>query len=63
MLEYVTAFLMVTLAAALLGFTGAAVGAAALAKVVFWVFLILSVGSLALHLGRGGHLWGYQRHR
>jgi uncharacterized membrane protein YtjA (UPF0391 family) len=38
--------------AALLGFTGVAVAAAGIAKILFFIFLILFLFSLAAHLSR-----------
>jgi uncharacterized membrane protein YtjA (UPF0391 family) len=42
------------LIAAVLGFTGVAVAAAGIAKLLFFVFLVLFVISLVTHLGRRG---------
>ena len=52
MLNWALTFLVVALIAAVLGFTGIAVAAAGIAKLLFIVFLVLFVVSLATHLGR-----------
>ena len=52
MLYYAAVFLVITLIAALLGFTGIASGAVAIAKVVFFVFLLMFVVSLIAGLMR-----------
>jgi len=46
-------FLVVALSAGVLGFTGVAVAAAGIAKVLFVVFLVLFLVSLVAHLGSG----------
>ena len=52
MLIYAALFLIIALAAALLGFSGLAAGAAGLAKILFWLFLAISVVSLIVGWGR-----------
>jgi uncharacterized membrane protein YtjA (UPF0391 family) len=52
MLGWTVTFLVIALIAAVLGFTGVAVAAAGIAKLLFVVFLILFVVSLFTHLGR-----------
>jgi uncharacterized membrane protein YtjA (UPF0391 family) len=52
MLNWAVTFFVIALIAALLGFTGIAVAAAGIAKLLFVVFLILFVVSLATHLSR-----------
>ena len=52
MLYYAAVFLVITLIAALFGFTGIASGAVAIAKVVFSVFLVMFVVSLIAGLMR-----------
>ena len=52
MLNYAAVFLVIALVAALLGFTGIAGGAVEIAKILFFVFLLLFVGSLILGLMR-----------
>jgi uncharacterized membrane protein YtjA (UPF0391 family) len=49
MLRYAAIFFVIALVAALFGFTGIAVGAAEIAKILFYIFVILFVVSL---------LWG-----
>jgi len=52
MLNWTFLFLMVALLAALLGFSGLAISAAGIAKVVFGIFLLLFLLSLFTGLGR-----------
>ena len=52
MLGWAIIFLVVSLLAALFGFTGMAVAFAGIAKILFFIFLILFVVSLLLHLFR-----------
>jgi len=52
MLRYAVIFLVVALVAALLGFTGIAAGAVEIAKILFFVFILLFVVSLVLGLMR-----------
>jgi uncharacterized membrane protein YtjA (UPF0391 family) len=52
MLYWTLVFLVIALIAGVLGFTGVAVAAAGVSKLLFVVFLILFVISLASHLGR-----------
>jgi uncharacterized membrane protein YtjA (UPF0391 family) len=54
MLNWALTFFVVALIAAVLGFTGIAVAAAGVAKLLFFVFLVLFIVSLAAHLGRRG---------
>jgi len=49
MLRYALIFFIVALIAALFGFTGVAAGAAAIAKILFYVFL--AVAGIALIMG------------
>ena len=53
MLNWAITFFVVAVSAAVLGFGGVAVAAAGIAKLLFVVFLVLFVVSLAAHLGRG----------
>jgi uncharacterized membrane protein YtjA (UPF0391 family) len=46
MLHYAAVFFVIALIAAVFGFTGIAVGAAEIAKVLFFVFVVLFVISL-----------------
>lgn len=52
MLYYAVVFLVIALVAALLGFTGIAAGAVEIAKILFFVFLLLFVVSLIMGLRR-----------
>jgi uncharacterized membrane protein YtjA (UPF0391 family) len=52
MLRWALGFFIVALLAAVLGFTGIAVAAAGIAKVLFYIFLILFIASLLGHLLR-----------
>lgn len=53
MLGWALTFLVVALIAGLLGFTSIAGGAMAIAKILFFVFLVLFVVSLVMHMMRG----------
>jgi len=50
MLRWALAFFIVALIAAVFGFTGTAAAAAGIAKILFFVFVILSCASLLGHL-------------
>jgi uncharacterized membrane protein YtjA (UPF0391 family) len=52
MLRWSVGFLIVALIAALLGFSGIAVAAAGIAKIFFYLFLILFLVTLVGHLLR-----------
>jgi len=52
MLRWALAFFIVALVAALLGFTGVALAAAGIAKILFFIFLILFLVTLVGHLLR-----------
>jgi uncharacterized membrane protein YtjA (UPF0391 family) len=54
MLHYAAVFFVIALVAALFGFGGIAVGAAEIAKVLFFVFVVLFVVSLVAGLIRRG---------
>lgn len=54
MLNWAVTFLVIALIAALLGFTSIAGTAIGIAKILFFVFLILFVVSMAGHAFRGG---------
>ena len=54
MLHYAVVFFLIAIVAAVLGFGGIAVGAAEIAKILFFIFLILFVGSL---------IWGLLNNR
>lgn len=53
MLSWALTFLVVALIAGLLGFTAIAGTAMGVAKILFFVFLVLFVVSLVMHLVRG----------
>ncbi len=50
MLRYAAIFFVIALVAALFGFGGIAAGAAEIAKVLFYLFLMLFIASLAYGL-------------
>ena len=52
MLRWTILFLVVALIAAIFGFTGVALAAAGIAKVVFFLFVVLFLISLVTGLGR-----------
>ncbi len=53
MLRWALTFLVIALIAALFGFTDLAAGAAAIAKVIFYIFVVLLIVSLLF----GGMIW------
>ena len=53
MLGWAIAFFIIALIAALFGFGGIAATASGIAQILFFVFLVLFVGSLIVHLVRG----------
>ena len=53
MLSWALVFLVVALIAGVLGFTSVAGAAMGIAKILFFVFLVLFVVSLVMHLVRG----------
>ena len=52
MLQYAVIFFIVALIAALFGFTGIAAGAVEIAKVLFFIFILLFIASLFMGLMR-----------
>jgi len=52
MLHYAVVFFVIALVAALLGFTGIAAGAVEIAKMLFFVFILLFLASLIIGLIR-----------
>jgi len=54
MLYWALVFLLIALVAGFLGFGGISFAAAGLAKVLFFVFLIIFLASLVMHLSRRG---------
>jgi uncharacterized membrane protein YtjA (UPF0391 family) len=53
MLSWAVTFFVIALIAAVFGFTGIAVAAAGIAKLLFYIFLILFLVSLLSHVLRG----------
>ncbi|UCV05157.1 DUF1328 domain-containing protein [Dechloromonas denitrificans] len=53
MLRYAVIFFIVALIAALFGFTGIAAGAVEIAKILFFIFILLFIVSLVMGLTRG----------
>jgi len=53
MLRWALIFLIVSLVAALFGFTGIAVAAAGIAKILFFIFLVITLVFLILGLAAG----------
>lgn len=53
MLHYAIVFFVIALVAAVLGFTGIAAGAVEIARILFFVFIVLFVVSLIAGLLRG----------
>ena len=53
MLRWALIFLVIALVAGLLGFTGIYVAAAAIAKLLFYIFVVLFLISIIMHLARG----------
>lgn len=52
MLYYALVFFVIALLAAFLGFGGIAVAFAGIAKILFYLFIVLFVVSLVMHVGR-----------
>ena len=52
MLYWALMFLVIALIAAVLGFTGVAILAGGVAKILFFIFIVLFVVSLIAHLAR-----------
>ena len=52
MLHYAVVFLVIALVAALLGFTGIAAGAVEIARILFFIFVVLFIASLVMGLTR-----------
>jgi uncharacterized membrane protein YtjA (UPF0391 family) len=52
MLYYTLVFLVVALIAGVLGFTGVAAGAVEIARILFFIFILLFIGSLFMGLLR-----------
>ena len=54
MLHYAIVFLVIALVAALFGFGGIAAGAVEIAKILFFVFVIMAVVAFVISIGRKG---------
>ena len=54
MLYWALMFLVVAILAAVLGFSGIAIAAAGIAKLLFFIFLVLFVITLGTHITRSG---------
>jgi uncharacterized membrane protein YtjA (UPF0391 family) len=54
MLQWILIFLVLAIVAGALGFTGIAGASISIAQTLFYIFLILFVVSLIVHLARGG---------
>jgi uncharacterized membrane protein YtjA (UPF0391 family) len=54
MLYWAVMFLVIPLIAALLGFGGVATAAAGIAKILFYIFLVIFLVTLIMGLGRRG---------
>jgi uncharacterized membrane protein YtjA (UPF0391 family) len=54
MLHYAAVFFVIAIVAAIFGFGGIAVGAAEIAKVLFFIFLVLFVVSLVMGMFKRG---------
>ena len=52
MLNYAVIFLVIALVAGLFGFTGIAASAVGIAKILFFIFIVLFVASLIFGLSR-----------
>ena len=52
MLHYAIVFLVIALVAALFGFGGIAAGAVEIAKILFFVFIVMAVVAFVMSLGR-----------
>jgi uncharacterized membrane protein YtjA (UPF0391 family) len=52
MLYYVLVFFLIALVAALLGFGGLAIAFASVARLLFFIFLVLFLVSLVMHVAR-----------
>lgn len=52
MLHYALVFFLIALLAAIFGFGGIAVAFAGIAKILFFLFIILFLVSLVMHAGR-----------
>ena len=56
MLYYALVFLLIAVVAGILGFGGVAFAAAGIAKILFFIFVVLFMASLVMHLARGARV-------
>jgi uncharacterized membrane protein YtjA (UPF0391 family) len=54
MLHYAIVFLVIALIAALFGFGGIAAGAVEIAKILFFVFVVMAIVTFVIGIGRKG---------
>ena len=54
MLYWALMFLIVAIVAAIFGFTGIALASAGIAKILFFIFVVLFLLTFVMHLGRRG---------
>jgi uncharacterized membrane protein YtjA (UPF0391 family) len=54
MLHYAIVFLVIALIAALFGFGGIAAGAVSIAKILFFVFVVMAIVAFIVSIGRRG---------
>ena len=54
MLYWMLVFFLIAIVAAVFGFGGIAAGAAAIAQVLFWIFLVVFIASVIIALARRG---------
>ena len=54
MLYWALMFLIVAILAAIFGFTGIALASAGIAKILFFIFVVLFLLTFVMHLGRRG---------
>jgi uncharacterized membrane protein YtjA (UPF0391 family) len=52
MLYYALVFLLISIVAAVFGFGGVAIASAGIAKILFFVFIVLFLVSLVTHMSR-----------
>jgi uncharacterized membrane protein YtjA (UPF0391 family) len=52
MFMWALVFLLIALGAAVLGFTGTAIAAAGIAKILFFIFLVIFLVTLIMSVGR-----------
>ncbi|MBD3375449.1 DUF1328 domain-containing protein [candidate division KSB1 bacterium] len=56
MLRWALIFLVIALVAALFGFGGIASASAGIAKILFWIFIVILIVYLIIGLGRRGRV-------